>query len=154
MIPVNLPTNNTATWAPRLVRGRKKSSLLGAGMSRYVIQKHQARTLHYDFRLERDGVFKSWAVPKGVPEEPGVRRLALQVEDHTLEFGDFEGEIPSGQYGAGTIAVWDHGNYELHEWTDDRISLTLHGTRLQGQYHMARFWRKGKREWLVWREDG
>lgn len=123
-------------------------------MSRFVIQRHDARTLHYDFRLERDGVFKSWAVPKGLPEQKGLLRLPLEVEDHSLDFGDFEGEIPAGQYGAGTIEIWDRGSYELHEWTDDRITFTLHGTRLQGRYHMIRFRRKGKREWLVSREDG
>jgi bifunctional non-homologous end joining protein LigD len=123
-------------------------------MPRFVIQRHEARTLHYDFRLERDGVFKSWAVPKGVPEEPGMRRLALAVEDHSLAFGDFEGEIPAGQYGAGTVEIWDRGTYELHEWGDDRIAFTLQGGRLQGRYRMIRFRRKGEREWLLWREDG
>jgi bifunctional non-homologous end joining protein LigD len=84
-------------------------------MPAFVIQKHEARTLHYDLRLEKDGVFKSWAVPKGLPEQAGIRRLAVQVEDHSLEFGDFEGEIPAGQYGAGTIEIWDRGSFELHE---------------------------------------
>jgi bifunctional non-homologous end joining protein LigD len=121
-------------------------------MSRFVIQKHEARTLHYDFRLERDGVFKSWAVPKGLPEPPGVRHLAIQVEDHALSFGDFEGEIPEGQYGAGTVEIWDAGNYTLHEWTDEKIVITLTGRRLVGRYCMIRFRRKGEREWLVWRE--
>jgi DNA ligase D-like protein (predicted 3'-phosphoesterase) len=123
-------------------------------MPRYLIQKHQARTLHYDFRLERDGVFKSWAVPKGLPERPEVRRLAIQVEDHSLAFGDFEGEIPEGQYGAGTVEIWDKGSYTLHEWTDERIVVSLEGQRLAGRYCMIRFRRKGEREWLVWREDG
>jgi bifunctional non-homologous end joining protein LigD len=121
-------------------------------MSRFVIQKHAARTLHYDFRLEHEGVFKSWAVPKGLPERPGVRRLALQVEDHSLAFGEFEGEIPKGQYGAGTVEIWDRGNYTLHEWTDEKIVFSLEGQLLAGRYCMIRFHRKGEREWLVWRE--
>jgi bifunctional non-homologous end joining protein LigD len=121
-------------------------------MAQFVIQKHAARTLHYDFRLERDGVFKSWAVPKGLPDRPGVRRLAIQVEDHSLSYSDFEGKIPEGQYGAGTVEIWDKGSYMLHEWTDDRIVISLEGHRLAGRYCMIRFRRKGEREWLVWRE--
>jgi DNA ligase D-like protein (predicted 3'-phosphoesterase) len=90
---------------------------------RFVVQRHQGRTLHYDFRLERDGVFRSWAVPKGVPEELGIRRLAVQVPDHALAFGDFEGIIPAGEYGAGKIEIWDRGSYELHAWSDASITL-------------------------------
>jgi bifunctional non-homologous end joining protein LigD len=116
---------------------------------RFVVQRHDARTLHYDFRLERDGVFVSWAVPKGLPEGSGVQRLAVRVEDHTLEFGDFEGEIPAGQYGAGTVQIWDRGTYDLHSWSDDRIEVTLRGQRYQGRYVLIRFRRKGEREWLV-----
>jgi len=116
---------------------------------RFVVQHHDARTLHYDFRLERDGVFKSWAVPKGMPEKPGVRRLAVRVEDHDLAFGDFEGTIPEGQFGAGEIRIWDRGIYDTREWTDDRIVVILHGTRLNGAYSIIRFRRKGEREWLI-----
>ena len=116
---------------------------------KFVVQKHRARTLHYDFRLERDGVFKSWAVPKGVPEATGVRHLAVQVPDHALEYGDFEGEIPAGEYGAGTVEIWDRGTYELHEWTGGTIAFTLHGQRLEGSYSLIRFKRKGERDWLL-----
>ncbi len=119
--------------------------------ARFVVQQHQARTLHYDFRLERDGVFKSWAVPKGLPEQPGTRRLAVQVEDHPLEFGSFEGTIAEGQYGAGTVLIWDSGTYEAEDWTDDRIAFTLHGERYVGQYFLIRFRRKGEREWLLFK---
>jgi DNA ligase D-like protein (predicted 3'-phosphoesterase) len=117
----------------------------------FVVQRHQARTLHYDFRLEKDGVLKSWAVPKGIPEEPGIRRLAIQVEDHSLHFGDFEGIIPAGEHGAGTVEMWDRGTYDLNEWLEDRILFTLHGERLRGNYNLVRFHHKGEREWLLFK---
>jgi DNA ligase D-like protein (predicted 3'-phosphoesterase) len=116
---------------------------------RFVVQKHRARTLHYDFRLERDGVFKSWAVPKGVPETIGTRRLAVQVPDHPLVYGSFEGTIPEGEYGAGTVEIWDEGSYELLEWTDDTVGFILYGNRFEGTYSLIRFARKGPRDWLL-----
>ena len=122
-----------------------------ASFRRFVVQKHHARTLHFDFRLEKDGVFKSWAVPKGVPEVVGVRRLAVQVPDHPLEWGSFAGTIPEGQYGAGTVEIWDEGTYDLLEWTDEAVEFTLHGRRLQGTYSLVRFLRKGPRDWLLFR---
>lgn len=115
----------------------------------FVVQKHQARTLHYDFRLEKDGVLKSWAVPKGVPTEKGVKRLAVEVKDHALEFGNFEGTIPEGEYGAGTVEIWDRGTSEVEEWLPDRIVFKLDGARLKGRYCLVRFKRPGKREWLL-----
>ena len=125
--------------------------LTDAPIDRFVVQKHRARTLHYDFRLERDGVFKSWAVPKGIPESAGPRHLAIQVPDHPLEYGSFEGTIPKGEYGAGTVEIWDAGTYELLEWSDDAIGFILHGQRLKGTYALVRFERKGPRNWLVFR---
>ncbi len=118
---------------------------------RFVVQKHRARTLHYDFRLERDGVFKSWAVPKGIPETIGTRRLAVQVPDHPLSYGSFEGTIPEGEYGAGTVEIWDEGTYDLLEWSDDTIGFILHGQRYDGPYSLIRFDRKGPRDWLLFR---
>jgi bifunctional non-homologous end joining protein LigD len=117
----------------------------------FVIQKHRARTLHYDFRLERDGVLKSWAVPKGIPANYSEKHLAIQVEDHPLEYAEFEGTIPAGDYGAGTVEIWDHGTYDLHEWTDDVIVITLHGRRLQGMYNLVRFPRRGESAWLLFK---
>lgn len=122
--------------------------------ARFVVQEHHARTLHYDFRLEKDGVFKSWAVPKGIPEAVGVRRLAVQVPDHPLAWGSFEGTIPEGQYGAGSVAIWDEGTYELLGWTDEAIAFVLHGRRLSGAYSLVRFHRKGPRDWLLFRRGG
>jgi len=116
---------------------------------RFVVQKHAARTLHYDFRLERDGVFRSWAVPKGVPEQAGEKRLAIQVEDHTLEFGDFEGTIAEGEYGAGQIEIWDRGHYEIGQWLEDTVQFTLHGQRYRGQFRLIRFPRGGPKAWLL-----
>ena len=116
---------------------------------RFVVQEHQARTHHFDFRLEKDDVFKSWAVPKGLPDKPGVKRLAVQVDDHDLELRQFQGRIPEGEYGAGHVNVWDHGTYELEEWTTDRISFALSGSRVIGSFNLIRFRRGGLRDWLL-----
>ena len=102
--------------------------------NRFVVHKHQARHLHYDFRLEMEGVLKSWAVPKGVPVEPGVRRLAVQVEDHPIEYIDFAGKIPEGEYGAGTVEIWDKGKFGLVSKAPDLLELTLKGEKLSGDY--------------------
>jgi bifunctional non-homologous end joining protein LigD len=112
-------------------RGRRKQPL-------FVIQRHDARRLHYDFRLERDGALASWAVPKGLPLEPGSRRLAVHVEDHPLEYASFEGEIPKGEYGAGTVEIWDRGTYELvEEKADGGLTVRLAGERLQGVWTLV-----------------
>jgi DNA ligase D-like protein (predicted 3'-phosphoesterase) len=104
------------------------------GGNRFVVQKHQASHLHYDFRLEMAGVLKSWAVPKGVPEASGVRRLAVQTEDHPVEYIDFAGTIPEGEYGAGTVEIWDKGTYRLDSKSDRQLEFNLQGDRLQGGY--------------------
>jgi bifunctional non-homologous end joining protein LigD len=104
----------------------------------FVVQRHDARRLHYDFRLERDGALASWAVPKGIPLEPGARALAVHVEDHPLEYATFEGEIPKGQYGAGTVEIWDNGTYELvEEKKDGGLTVRLHGRRLEGTWTLV-----------------
>jgi len=115
---------------------------------RFVVQEHHARTHHFDLRLEKDGVFKSWALPKGVPEHAGVRRLAILVDDHPLTFGNFEGEIPPGEYGAGKIRVWDCGSYVPIEWTAERIIFAARGRRVIGRFALIRF-RRGTRDWLL-----
>jgi bifunctional non-homologous end joining protein LigD len=104
----------------------------------FVVQRHDARRLHYDFRLERNGALASWAVPKGVPLEPGQRALAVHVEDHPLEYAKFHGEIPKGQYGAGTVEIWDEGTYELvEEKRDGGLTVQLHGKRLEGTWTLV-----------------
>ena len=117
----------------------------------FVVQKHDATTLHYDFRLERDGALKSWAVPKGVPTKKGVKRLAVEVEDHDLEYGDFEGEIEAGEYGAGKVEIWDNGRYEAESWREDKIVFALDGKRFHGRYCLVRFKRAGEKNWLLFR---
>ena len=110
----------------------------GEEQHRFVVQKHQATHLHYDFRLEMGGVLRSWAVPKGPPLEAGIRRLAVQVEDHPVDYIDFAGEIPKGEYGAGTVEIWDKGEYELEKETVDRLEFSLRGKRLSGSYVLIR----------------
>jgi DNA ligase D-like protein (predicted ligase)/DNA ligase D-like protein (predicted 3'-phosphoesterase) len=114
----------------------------------YVIQEHQARALHFDLRLEKDGVLKSWAVPKGIPEGD-EKHLAVEVEDHPFEYRSFEGTIPKGQYGAGTVKIWDKGHYEAKLWEKDKIEVTLNGQRLNGRYILVRLKRTGDKNWLM-----
>ncbi|HEY3551986.1 MAG TPA: DNA ligase D [Gaiellaceae bacterium] len=124
----------------------------------FVVQRHDARRLHYDFRLERDGVLASWAVPKGVPLAPGEQHLAVHVEDHPLEYGSFEGEIPKGNYGAGTVEIWDRGTYELlEEKRDGGLTVRLHGERLDGTWALVPAHLSGdEKNWLILRkrDDG
>src|ERR1700680_574412 len=100
---------------------------------RFVVQEHHARSLHWDFRLERDAVLVSWAVPKGVPMDPKTNHLAVHVEDHPLDYIDFAGDIPAGNYGAGHVSIWDHGTYETEKWSDREVMVILQGRRLKGR---------------------
>jgi bifunctional non-homologous end joining protein LigD len=129
-------------------RTRAKAAA-GAG-NRFVVQEHHARALHWDFRLERHGVLVSWAVPKGVPLDRGTRRLAVQTEDHPLEYATFEGDIPAREYGAGTVTVWDRGRYDTEKWSEGEVMVALHGERLEGRYVLVRT--KGK-NWIMQRLD-
>jgi bifunctional non-homologous end joining protein LigD len=117
---------------------------------RFVVQEHHARSLHWDLRLERDGVLVSWAIPKGIPMDPKRNHLAVHVEDHPLEYIDFAGEIPEGSYGAGTVEIWDEGTYEEHKFEEDEVMVTLHGKRLEGKYVLFRT--RGK-NWMIHRMD-
>jgi len=118
----------------------------------YVIQRHDATHLHYDLRLKMDGVLKSWAIPKSPPEEKGVKRLAVQVEDHPVEYADFEGVIPEGEYGAGTVEIWDKGEYDLLERSEDKIIVNIKGRRLDGTYYLVRFKGRGENNWLFFKK--
>jgi bifunctional non-homologous end joining protein LigD len=120
----------------------------------FVVQRHDARRLHYDFRLERDGALASWAVPKGVPLEPGQQNLAVHVEDHPLEYATFEGEIPKGQYGAGSVEIWDSGTYELvEEKKNGGLTVRLHGKRLDGTWALIPAKLSGdEKNWLIIRK--
>ena len=126
------------------------------GRPRFVVQRHAARRLHYDFRLERDGVLASWAIPKGIPLSTGERHLAVHVEDHPLDYADFEGEIPAGQYGAGTVEIWDRGTYEqIEEKQDGGLTIRLQGARLEGLWTLVPAALDGDpRNWLLLRKDG
>jgi bifunctional non-homologous end joining protein LigD len=117
---------------------------------RFVVQEHHARRLHWDLRLEHDGVLASWALPRGVPDHPKENRLAVRTEDHPLEYLEFEGEIPKGEYGAGTMTVWDSGTYEAEKFRDDEVIAVFHGDRLRGRY--ALFRTRGD-DWMIHRMD-
>jgi DNA ligase D-like protein (predicted 3'-phosphoesterase) len=116
----------------------------------YVIQKHAATHLHFDLRLEMDGVLKSWAIPKEPPTSPAVKRLAVQVEDHPVEYASFEGTIPEGEYGAGTVEIWDKGTYKLIDRKEDKLIVEIDGAKLNGVYVLVRF--KDKKNWLFFKK--
>jgi len=120
-------------------------------MPLFVVQEHHARTLHYDFRLEKDGVLKSWAVPKEPPAVKGIKRLAVRTEDHAIEYGSFEGTIPEGEYGAGEVKIWDTGSFDEEQWLADRVVVNMHGTKLQGKYCLVRFKKAGEGNWLLFK---
>ena len=116
----------------------------------YVIQKHHSSHLHWDLRLEHDGVLKSWAIPKEPPTKNGIKRLAVAVEDHELGYDKFEGEIPKGKYGSGKVEIWDSGTYEPEKFDDNHIIMKINGKKLKGGYVMICL--KGqKKNWLIFK---
>lgn len=152
--------NFDKTGEPRGTSGGKPSK-----QPRFVIQKHDASTLHYDFRLEADGVLKSWAVPKGLSTDPGEKRLAIPTEDHPIEYADFEGTIPEDEYGGGTVLIWDCGPYENVTEKDGEIQpiakaieaghvlIELDGEKLRGGYALHRTGSGDDARWLVIKMD-
>ena len=117
----------------------------------FVVHEHHATYLHWDLRLEMDKVLKSWAVPKKLPTKKGVKRLAIQVDDHDLDYADFEGEIPKGMYGAGEVLIWDKGEYDLVEREKDKIVADFKGKKLKGKYALVRFKKTGENNWLFFK---
>lgn len=118
----------------------------------FVVQEHQASHLHYDFRLEMDGVLKSWAVPKEPPVEAGVKRLAVAVDDHDLAYAKFDGEIAEG-YGAGTVKKWDGGVYKMVSRKDVKMVFELHGKKMKGEYVLLKFSKAGPKNWLLFKKQ-
>lgn len=121
-------------------------------MPQFVVQCHDAKKLHWDLRLELDGVLKSWAIPKEPPAEFGIKRLAIEVEDHDLSYIDFEGEIEEGSYGAGQVKTWDSGTYEMESRKDKKMVFVLHGKKLSGKYILLKFDKAGDQEWLFFKK--
>ena len=120
---------------------------------RFVVQEHHAHTHHFEFRLEKDGVYKSWAVYQRLPDRPGSHRLAIQVEDRDLIFGSFEGTIPDGEY-AGQIRIWDQGDCVCQEWGANEIRVDLKGQKLNGEYGLVWAPHLGERYWLIEKRGG
>ncbi len=135
----------TSEPAPKR-RRRKKSA------PRFVVQEHSARRLHWDLRLEHEGVAASWAIPNGIPEDPKENRKAVHTEDHPLEYLEWEGEIPEGEYGAGTMRIWDSGTYELEKWEPGKVMVCFDGEKLQGRYALFRAG-KAEKDWMIHRID-
>ena len=140
--------------------GGPESALTGgsgapAEAARFVVQEHDATRLHWDLRLEHDGVLASWAIPNGIPADPADNRLAVHTEDHPLEYLEFEGKIPKGEYGAGTMQIWDRGTFQTHKWEDRKVEITFVGERLRGRYGLFPIGREGASEndWMIHRMD-
>jgi bifunctional non-homologous end joining protein LigD len=136
-----------ATPEPAPKRSRRKSTA-----PRFVVQEHSARRLHWDLRLEHEGVAASWAIPNGIPDDPSQNRKAVHTEDHPLEYLEFEGEIPKGEYGAGTMRIWDQGTYELEKWEAEKVMVRFEGERVRGRYALFRAG-KDEKDWMIHRID-
>src|SRR6201999_1490442 len=121
-----------------------------AAQRRFVVQEHSARSMHWDLRLEHEGTLASWAVPRGIPADPKRNHLAVRTEDHPLEYLEFHGDIPAGEYGAGSMRIYDRGTFELEKWRADEVMLTFHGERVRGRYVL---FRTDGKNWMIHRMD-
>ena len=119
------------------------------GLQRFVVHCHRSKTPHYDLRLERGGVLNCWAVPKGIPDRPGLRRFAINSGDHGLSVLEFSGNIPEGEYGAGEISIFDSGTYVSESWKDEKIVFFLNGEKFNGRYVLVKFKNAGDKDWLL-----
>ncbi|MFC1711651.1 DNA polymerase ligase N-terminal domain-containing protein [Patescibacteria group bacterium] len=138
--------SKTSEPEPKMQKIKKKKRKI------FVIQEHHARSLHWDFRLEHDGVLLSWAVPKGVPLKKGEKRLAVQTEDHPLEYASFAGTIPEGEYGAGEVKIWDKGSFELLNMEPDLIDIVLDGKKVKGNYILIKPQKFETGSWLIFKK--
>jgi bifunctional non-homologous end joining protein LigD len=143
-------TKKTAAAKTQPASPSRRGTRKAGGLPTFVIQEHHATSLHWDFRLEHDGVYASWALPKGLPRTPKENHLAVHVEDHPLEYGSFHGTIPKGEYGGGQVSIWDEGTYEPEKWRDREVMVVLHGKRAKGRYVL--FPTNGK-NWMIHRMD-
>ncbi|MBW2991076.1 3'-phosphoesterase [Candidatus Woesearchaeota archaeon] len=132
--------------AKKISKKKKKSS-----SPIFVVQKHAASHLHWDFRLELDGVLKSWAIPKEPSMDPKVKKLAVQVTDHDLSYASFQGTIEEGHYGAGKVELWDNGTYEMETRKDNKMVFFLHGKKLKGRFTILKFEKAGPKNWLFFK---
>ena len=117
----------------------------------FVVQEHNARNLHWDFRIERNNVLESWAIPKEPTMDEGRKRLAIKVDDHSIEYADFEGEIKEG-YGKGSVKIWDKGYYDMANEKENKIIVNLHGKKLKGEFVLLRFKKAGENAWLFFKK--
>jgi bifunctional non-homologous end joining protein LigD len=151
--PYRAKRNFTSTPEP----GGEDQAAAAAGTARFVVQEHHATRLHWDLRLEHDGVLASWAIPNGIPPDRTENRLAVHTEDHPLQYLEFHGEIPAGEYGAGTMKIWDQGTFDTHLWDDKKVEVTFHGERLSGRYGLFPIGSRGRegseKDWMIHRMD-
>ena len=143
-----LETYRTKRDPKRTPEPMGRPSAKGSNRQRFVIQEHHARSLHWDLRLERDGVLASWALPKGLPETPAKNHLAVHTEDHPLEYATFEGDIPQGEYGGGRMTIWDSGHYDVEKWSDSEVKFVLHGKKSEGSFVL---FQTKDRDWMIHR---
>ena len=135
-------------------KGASPGAGAGGDASRFVVHEHHARSLHWDLRLERDGVLASWAIPKGLPQAPRENHFAAATEDHPLQYLQFAGEIPHGEYGAGAIEIWDSGTYECLKWEPRKVEVALHGQRVDARYALfAIDEHSPPKDWMIHRMD-